>query len=68
VDRQGSVRAGGPLGPFRDGVAEALSASGYSKDRAAQLVRLMTHLSRWVESRGLGRGDLGPTGWLAVSA
>jgi len=60
VERQGGVRADGPLEPFRDGVVEALSASGYSKDRAAQLVRLMTHLSRWLESRGLGPGDLSP--------
>ena len=60
MERQGRVRAGGPLGPFRDGVAEALSVSGYSKDRAAQLVRLMAHLSRWLESRGLGPGDLSP--------
>ncbi len=57
---QGGVRVGGPLGPFRDGVAEALSARGYSKDRAVQLVRLMAHLSRWLESRGLGAGDLSP--------
>jgi integrase/recombinase XerD len=60
VERRGSVWADGPLGPFRDGVVEALSALGYSKDRAAQLVRLMTHLSRWLESRGLGPGDLSP--------
>ncbi len=60
MERQGGVRADGPLEPFRDGVVEALSASGYSKDRAAQLVRLMTHLSRWLESRGLGPGDLSP--------
>ena len=60
MERQGSVWADGPLEPFRDGVVEALSALGYSKDRAAQLVRLMTHLSRWLESRGLGPGDLSP--------
>ena len=60
MERQAGVRVGGPLEPFRDGVAEALSASGYSKDRAAQLVRLTAHLSRWLESRGLGPGDLSP--------
>jgi integrase/recombinase XerD len=60
VQRQGGVRFGGPLERFREGVAEALSASGYSEDRAAQLVRLMAHLSRWLESRGLGAGDLSP--------
>jgi site-specific recombinase XerD len=60
VQSQEGVRVGGPLAPFRDGVAEALSARGYSKDRAAQLMRLMAHLSRWLESRGLGAGDLSP--------
>ena len=60
MERQGGVRVGGPLEPFRIGVAEALSARGYSKDRAAQLMRLMAHLSRWLESRGLGAGDLSP--------
>jgi hypothetical protein len=60
VQSQEGVRAGGPLEPFRAGVAEALSARGYSKDRAAQLMRLMAHLSRWLEIRGLGPGDLSP--------
>jgi integrase/recombinase XerD len=60
VDRQAGVRVGGPLEPFRDGVAEALSVRGYSKDRAVQLMRLLAHLSRWLESRGLGPGDLSP--------
>ena len=60
MQSQEGVRADGPLEPFRDGVAEALSARGYSKDRAAQLMRLMAHLSRWLESRGLGPGGLSP--------
>ena len=60
MERQGGVRVGGPLDPFRDGLAGALTASGYSKDRAARLVRLMAHLSRWLESRSLGPGDLSP--------
>jgi FAD binding domain len=49
VQSQEGIRAGGPLEPLRDGVAEALSARGYSKDRAAQLMRLVAHLSRWLE-------------------
>ena len=52
------VRVDGPLGPFRDGVLETLAASGYSQDRAVQLVRLMAHLSRWLDDNGLGLGDL----------
>jgi site-specific recombinase XerD len=35
-----------------------LRASGYSQDRAIQLVRLMAHLSRWLDDHGLGLGDL----------
>lgn len=58
MERQGGIRVDGPLGPFRDGVQEALRASGYSPDRATQLVRLMAHLSRWLDERGLGPGDL----------
>ena len=52
------IRVDGPLGPFRDGVLEMLRASGYSQDRAVQLVRLMAHLSRWLDDHGLGLGDL----------
>jgi integrase/recombinase XerD len=52
------VRVDGPLGPFRDGVFETLRACGYSQDRAVQLVRLMAHLSRWLDDHGLGLGDL----------
>jgi hypothetical protein len=52
------VRVDGPLGPFRDGVLETLRACGYSQDRAVQLVRLMAHLSRWLDGHGLGLGDL----------
>jgi integrase/recombinase XerD len=53
-----AVRVDGPLGPFRDGVLEMLRASGYSQHRAIQLVRLMAHLSRWLDDHGLGLGDL----------
>lgn len=58
MGRQRGIRVDGPLGPFRDGVQEALRASGYSKDRAEQIVRLMAHLSRWLEESGLGADDL----------
>ena len=58
MGRQRGIRVDGPLGPFRDGVQEALRASGYSKERAEQIVRLMAHLSRWLEERGLGGDDL----------
>ena len=58
MERQEGIPVGGPLGTFREGVLEALRASSYSKDRADQLVRLMAHLSAWLEERGLGPAEL----------
>lgn len=52
------VRVGGPLGPFRDGVAQALSALGYSDSRVTQLLRVMAHLSRWLDEHGLSASNL----------
>lgn len=52
------IRAGGPLGPFRDGVEQSLRALGYSEGRVARLLLLMAHLSRWLDERGSGAGDL----------
>ncbi|MHB8437337.1 MAG: tyrosine-type recombinase/integrase [Acidimicrobiales bacterium] len=52
------IRVGGPVGPFRDGVEQALQALGYSEGRVAQLLLVMAHLSRWLEERDSGVGDL----------
>jgi integrase/recombinase XerD len=52
------IRVGGPLGPFRDGVEQALRALEYSEGRVGQLLLLMAHLSRWLDERDLGAGDL----------
>jgi site-specific recombinase XerD len=49
---------GGPLGPFRDGVEQALRRQGYSTSRTAGLLLLMAHLSRWLEARDLTAADL----------
>jgi integrase/recombinase XerD len=49
---------GGPLGPFRDSVEQALKEQGYSTGRRAGLLLLMAHLSRWLEERHLAAGDL----------
>jgi hypothetical protein len=35
-----------------------LEAEGYAFGGARQLVLLLAHLSRWLEERGLGAGDL----------
>ena len=53
-----AIRVGGPLGPFRDGVEQALRALEYSEGRVAQLLLLMAHLSRWLDEHGSGVGDL----------
>ena len=48
------IRISGPLGPFRDGVEQALKAAGYSGSRVRQLLLLMAHLSRWLDEQDSG--------------
>lgn len=50
----------GPLGPYRAGYQAALADAGYTPLSAANQVRLMRHLSRWLQARCLAAGDLGP--------
>jgi len=50
----------GPLAEYRDGFAAELVGQGYTRECAARQLKLMAHLSRWLESRGLGSGDLTP--------
>jgi integrase/recombinase XerD len=52
------IRVVGPLGPFREGVEWSLRAQGYSASRTAALLRLMAHLSRWLEEDGSSLDDL----------
>lgn len=47
------VRMSGPLVRFGAGFAENLAAGGYSPLSAANQLRLMAHLSRWMLSEGL---------------
>lgn len=54
------VRISGPLVPYRDGFAEEVAGQGYTTGSAQHQVGLMAHLSRWLESQGLGTGDLTP--------
>jgi len=54
------VRVSGPLVAYRDGFAEELAGQGYTAGSAQHQVLLMAHLSRWLESRGLGVADLTP--------
>src|ERR1700736_1157404 len=50
----------GPLVAYRDGVVEELAEQGYTTNSAMHQVWLMAHVSRWLESRALGAGDLTP--------
>jgi site-specific recombinase XerD len=52
------VRVPGPLAPFASAFREALSAAGYTPLSTVNQLRLMTHLSRWLDSRGLSAADL----------
>ena len=49
-----------PLEPYRAGFERALGGAGYSPLSAANQVRLMRHLSMWLQGRGLTAADLVP--------
>lgn len=48
----------GPLAVLADGFAAELERLGYSPFTAVEQVRLMAHLSRWMEDRGLAVAEL----------
>ena len=52
------VRVSGPLAAYRDGFAAELAGRGYAAGSAQHQVGLLAHLSRWLDSRGLGAADL----------
>jgi integrase/recombinase XerD len=58
VDVVSRVRVRGPLAEHAAGFAEFLAAAGYTPLSAANQVRVLAHLSRWMEGRGLGAGEL----------
>ncbi len=47
------VSVTGPLAPWAAGYIDELSDQGYSPVSAAEHLRLMAHVSRWLERRGL---------------
>ena len=47
------VSVTGPLAPWASGYIDELSDQGYSPVSAAEQLRLMAHVSRWLERRGL---------------
>lgn len=46
------VRVTGPLAPFAAGFAAELVAQGYTSQPAAQQLRLLAHVSRWLMAEG----------------
>ena len=61
------VRVSGPLSTYRDGFAEGLARQGYTPGSAQRQVGLLAHLSRWLDSRGLGAADLTAEVWRSSS-
>ncbi len=47
------VRVSGPLASYASGFAKELNGLGYTTLSAANLLRLMAHLSRWLAAQGL---------------
>ncbi len=52
------VRLTGPLSTHRDGLWAELSSRGYTPVSSANLLRLMAHLSRWLEAERLDAQSL----------
>ena len=52
------VRFSGPLAPLAAGLAAELAALGYSPATVGYHLRLAAHLSRWLQTRGLGTSAL----------
>jgi integrase/recombinase XerD len=58
MDVVSRVRVSGPLAEYAAGFAGYLAGAGYTPLSAANQVRLLAHLSRWLEGRGLSPGEL----------
>ncbi len=53
-----TVRLTGPLAPFAAELRVELAVLGYASTSASNQLQLAAHLSRWLQARGLGPGDL----------
>ncbi|HEX7267061.1 MAG TPA: hypothetical protein VF256_06520, partial [Streptosporangiaceae bacterium] len=58
VSKVTKVRVTGPLAPFAPEFRARLRDCGYTPLSAVNMMRLMAHLSRWLEANGLGAADL----------
>jgi len=52
------VRFTGPLAPLASGLGAELVALGYASTSATNQLQLAAHLSRWLQARALGPGEL----------
>jgi integrase/recombinase XerD len=52
------VVVAGPLAPYAEGFEARLEELGYTPLSAVNTMRLMVHLSRWLDARGLTAADL----------
>ncbi len=52
------VKVIGPLVPYVGGFRAELEAEGYRRGPVADQLRVMAHVSRWMEARVIGVGDL----------
>jgi integrase/recombinase XerD len=52
------IRVTGPLEPYVSGFVAELTERGYTPVSAADQLRLMAHVSRWLSSKGSGPDDL----------
>lgn len=52
------VVVAGPLAPYAEGFKARLEELGYTSLSAVNSMRLMVHLSRWLDARGLRAADL----------
>jgi site-specific recombinase XerD len=58
MDVVSRVRVRGPLAEYAPGFGAYLAAAGYTPLSAANQVRVLAHLSRWMEDRGLAPREL----------
>jgi integrase/recombinase XerD len=58
LSRVAEVRISGPLAPYTNGFKSALADSGYTPLSTVNQMRLMGHLSRWLESNRVCVSDL----------
>jgi site-specific recombinase XerD len=60
MNNPSAVRIDGPLSTYLNGFSEELGGRGYKPVSATRHLRLLAHLSRWLEAEGLVAEDLTP--------